>query len=358
VLIEVVQHDLGHGVALEDDDQALAGPAAALVAHVRDAGDAVVLGQLSDLVGQVVRVDLIGQLAHDQAGPALAVLFDVDDGPHCDRPAPGPVGIQDAASANDLAVGREVRSLDPLDQRLEQVLVTGVEVVQVPLHALGDLAQVVRRDLGGHPDRDPLRAVDEQVGEPRGQHDRLGRPAVVVRPEIDRVLVDVPQHLHRQRGETALGVPHRGRRVVARRAEVALPVDERHPHRPRLGEPDQSVVDGRVPVRVVLAHDVTDNARALEEAAVGPVAAVVHRVQDADVHGLEPVADVGQGAADDDRHRVVDVAALHLDLDVDRLQPAARFLRRRLRRVHAHVDLLRDDRGLRPVRSTENRPRS
>ena len=69
---------------------------------------------------------------------------------------------------DDQAAGGEVRALDPLDQRLEQLLVGGLEVVQVPLGAGGDLAQVVRRDLGGHADRDPLRAVDQQVGEPAG----------------------------------------------------------------------------------------------------------------------------------------------------------------------------------------------
>ena len=53
-------------------------------------------------------------------------------------------------------------------------------------------------------------------------------------------------------------------------------------------------------MRVVLAHDVADDARALGEAAVRAVAAVVHRVEHAAVHRLEPVAHVGQRAADDD----------------------------------------------------------
>ena len=191
-----------------------------------------------------------------------------------------------------------------------------------------DLAQVVRRDLGGHADRDPLGPVDQQVGEPARQHHGLGRAAVVVLPEVDGVLVDVPQHLHRQRGEAALGVAHGRGRVVARRAEVALAVDERHPHRPGLRHPHQRVVDRAVAVRVVVAHDLADDPRALEEAAVRPVAAVVHRVQDPHVDRLEPVPDVGQRAADDDRHRVVDVAALHLVLDVDRLGTVVPAVRR------------------------------
>src|SRR5712672_603463 len=158
-----------------------------------------------------------------------------------------------------------------------------------------------------------LRDINEETVDFRGNYDGL--------------LVDVPQHFHRQRGQAALGVPHGRGRVVAGRAEVALAVDERHPHRPGLRHPDQRVVDRAVAVRVVVAHDVADDPRALEEAAVRTEPAVVHRVQDPRVHRLEPVPHVGQGTADDDRHRVVDVAALHLVLDVDRLGTVVPALR-------------------------------
>ena len=70
---------------------------------------------------------------------------------------------------------------------------------------------------------------------------------------------------------------------------------------------------------VVLAHDLADDPGALEVATVRPVPAVVHRVQDPGVHRLQAVPDVREGPADDHGHRVVDVAALHLDLDVNRL---------------------------------------
>ena len=121
----------------------------------------------------------------------------------------------------------------------------------------------------------------------------------------------------------ALGVAHGGGRVVARRAEVAVAVDQRVAQRPRLRHPDQGVVDRRVAVRVVVTHDVTDDAGALHVAAVGPEAAVEHRVEDLAVYRLEAVAHVRQRAADDDAHRVVEVRALHLDLEADRLDPAA-----------------------------------
>ncbi len=211
--------------------------------HVGDAGDPAVVGQFGDLLRQVVGVYLERQLGGDQAGPALAVFLHLDDRAHGDRATAGAVGLLDSAAPDDLRGRREIRPLDPLDQRFQQFLVGRLEVLQVPLHALVDLAQVVRRDLGGHRHRDALRPIDEQVREPGRQHHGLSRAAVVVRPEIDSLLVDVPQHLHRQRSQPALGVAHGRGRVVARRTEVALAVDQRHPHRPVLGQPDESVVD-------------------------------------------------------------------------------------------------------------------
>ena len=56
-----------------------------------------------------------------------------------------------------------------------------------------DLAQVVRRDVRGHADGDAGRAVDQQVGDARRQHDRLGARVVVVRDEVDGVAVDDPR---------------------------------------------------------------------------------------------------------------------------------------------------------------------
>ena len=215
-------------------------------------------------------------------------------------------------------------------QGVLELLAGGVGVLEGPAGAVGHLAQVVRRDVGGHADRDAGRAVDQQVGEAGRQDRRLLAAAVVVGLEVDGLLVDVADHLQRQRGHPALGVPHRGRGVVARRAEVALAVDQRCAHHPRLGQADEGVVDRGVAVGVVLAHHVTDDARALREPAVGPVAAVVHRVEHPAVHRLQPVADVGQRAADDDRHRVVEEGPLHGRLQLDRLDPATGGSRRGL----------------------------
>ena len=165
----------------------------------------------------------------------------------------------------------------------------------------------------------PERAVDEQVREAARQHVGLEGLAVVVGAEVDGLLVDVAHHLHGQRRHPALGVPRGGGRVVARAAEVALALDQRVAQAPVLHEAHQGVVDRLVTVRVVGTHDLTDDAAALVEAAVGAVATVVHRVDDPAVHGLEAVAHVGERPADDDAHGVLDVRPLHLGVEVDRL---------------------------------------
>ena len=192
---------------------------------------------------------------------------------------------------------------------------------QGPLHGFVDLTQVVGRDVGRHTDRDTRGTVDEQVGEPGGQDDRLGLLVVVVRLEVDGVLVDVADHLHGQRSHLALGVSHGGRAVIALGTEVALTLDQLVAHGPRLGQTHQGVVDGRVAVRMILAHDVADDTGTLVPAAVGTIAAVVHRVDDATVHRLEAIAHVGQCSPDDDAHRVVEVGILDLVANLYRLDP-------------------------------------
>ena len=155
----------------------------------------------------------------------------------------------------------------------------------------------------------PVVPLTSRLGIAAGQHDRLELAAVVVGLEVDGVLVDRGGHRDRGRRHPALGVAHRGGGVVGR-AEVAVAVDQRQPHRPRLGHPDQGVVDRAVAVRVQPAHHLADDAGALHVAAVGAQAHVVHRVEDPALHRLEAVAGVGQGPGVDDRVGVLEERGL------------------------------------------------
>ncbi len=69
---------------------------------------------------------------------------------------------------------------------------------------------------------------------------------------------------------------------------------------------------------MVVAHDVADDLGGLGVLLVELEAHLLHAVEDAAVDGLEAVTDVGQGAADDDRHGVVEVRPAHLLFNIDR----------------------------------------
>ena len=318
VLVQVVEDDLRDGIPLERDDDAQADAVRGLVVDLGDAGDLAVAQLLRDRQDHVVRVDLVRQLG-DHDDRAAALLLDGGLAPHADRAAAGAVGVLDPLVTHDEPGGREVRAIDARHARLERLLLGGIGMLEHPVDRFRDLAQVVWRHLGGHTHGDAARAVDQQARNTGRQDHGLLRLAVVVRLEVDRVLLDVPHHLHGERGHLALGVTHGGRAVVAAGTEVALAVDHRIAHRPRLGQAHQRVVDRRVAVRVEVTHRVGDRLGRLHVTAVRAVAVVPHRVEDAAVHGLEAVPNVRQRAPDDDAHRVVDVASLHLGLDVDRL---------------------------------------
>ena len=75
-LVEVVEHHLGDGVALELDDHPDA-IAVGLVAEIGDALEALGLDQVGDLLDQPRLVDLVGQLVDDDRRP-LALLGFLD----------------------------------------------------------------------------------------------------------------------------------------------------------------------------------------------------------------------------------------------------------------------------------------
>ena len=148
----------------------------------------------------------------------------------------------------------------------------------------------------------------------------LGLPlgVVVVGLEVDRVLVEIVEQRIGDAGEPRLGVAVGRRRVAVHRAEIALAVDQRQAHREILRHPHHRVVDRELAVRVVFADHVADDARRFAVAAVPLVAVDLHRVEDAAVDRLQPVADIGQCARHDHAHRVIEVGAPHLLFDGDR----------------------------------------
>ena len=254
---------------------------------------------------------------HDDRHAILADFLDRGLAAHDHRTAPGVVRRENAVLAEHDAAGGKIRSRHVV---LDDLVDGDVRVIDVGAAGVDHLAQIVRRDVGRHADGDAARAVDQKIGESGRQDLGFLDGFVVVRLEIDGSLVDVVEQRMRDLGQARFGVAHGRRAIAVHRAEVALAVDERQAHREILGHAHHGVVDRRVAVRVVFAHDVADDARRLAERLVEVVAAFLHRKENAPMHRLQAVAHVGQRAADDHAHRVIEIRTPHLVFDGDRLR--------------------------------------
>ena len=217
-----------------------------------------------------------------------------------------------------LAAGREVRPFDVA----AQLHAAQIRIVQQLEECGAHLPKIVRGDVRGHPHRNAGRAVDQQVRDARRQHDGLRACAVVVGPERHGRLIDFGEQLVAEAGQAALGVPHRGRAVAVERSEVAGSVDEGIPQRKRLRHPNERLIERGIAVRVVVAHHVTDDLGALAMFGVGGEILLPHRVEDAALDRLQPVAYVGKRPRGDDRERVVEIPDLRRFVERDRLRLA------------------------------------
>ena len=272
----------------------------------------LLLDQVGDLLDELGLVDLIGNLGHDDAVATRGALLDVRLGANRDGAAAGLVGLADAAATHDGRAGREIRAGDDLQQLIER----DVRVLHDGDGRVDGLGEVMRRDVRRHADGDAGGAVDEQVGEARGEHLGLLHRLVVVGLPVDRLLLEVGEQLHGRLVEARFGVAHGRGGVAVDGTEVAVAVDERNAHGEVLREAHESVVDGGVAVRVILTHAVADGACRLDVRLVRRDAALVHRVEDAAMDGLEAIAHVGQCAGHDDGHRVLEERGAHLASEV------------------------------------------
>ena len=311
-LVELVQHDVGDGIALQLDDDADA-VAIALVAELGNAVDQLLVHHLGDALDQTGLVLLERHLGDDDRLAILADLLDGDAAAHLDRATTCAIGLQDAVAAHDDAAGREVRPRHVHHQLFD----CHVRVVDQRHGGVDHLAEVMRRDVGRHADGDAAGAVDQEVRELGRKDGRLAVLLVIVRLEVDGVAVDVAEQRLGRPGQPRLGVTHGGGRIAVHGTEIALPLDQRQAHREALRHPHHGVVDRGVSVRVVLAHHVADDARTLAGDLRPVVAAFHHGVEDAAMDRLQAVAHVRQRPRHDHAHGVVEVGATHLLFDCD-----------------------------------------
>ena len=206
--------------------------------------------------------------------------------------------LDDDAAGGEVGAGHES----------QQLLEAGVGELDEVEEGVAQLTRVVGRDARRHADGDARGAVGQEVGEARRQDDGLLPLPVIGVAEIDRVIVEAIEQGLGDGRQAGLGVAHGGGVIAVDIAEVALSLDQRIAHGEVLGQAHHGVVDGDVAMGVVLADDLADDAGAFLEPGLGLEPQKAHGVEEAPVDRLQPVAHVGQGARDDGRERVGQIA--------------------------------------------------
>ena len=253
-----------------------------MVLDVGDAVNALVLDQICHGLDQTRLVDHVRNLGNNDLALAVRQVYDLGLCADFNLAAAGRIGSANTAAAHDNAAGREVRTLDELTDFVH----LGFRVVDDIAGAVDNLGEVVRRDVGRHADRDTGRTVYQQVREAGGEHNRLLTLLIEVRLEIDRVFLDIRQHVVRQLGHAGLGVTVCSRRVAVHGTEVAVTVDQRIVQRKRLRHTHHRVINRCVTVRMVTTEHITDGRCRLAVGLVRGQAVLVHGVQDTAVYRL------------------------------------------------------------------------
>ena len=203
-------------------------------------------------------------------------------------------------------------------------------VVQQRQASLDNLAQIMRRYVGCHPDGDTRRAIDQQLRDARRQNRRFMFAFIIVGNKIDCFHVDVGQQFLGAARHADFGIAQRCGGVAVHGAEITLPVHEDVAHGEFLGHAHDGVVNRGIPVGVVLPDHVAHQPGRLLVGAVIVVAQFPHGVQYAAMHRFEAVAGIGQRSTDDYAHGVIEVGPPHLVFEIDRKN----LFRRRRHRAH------------------------
>ncbi len=223
------------------------------------------------------------------------------------------------AIAVDETSGGEIRPGDDLEQLVHRDLIAARPGFGHVNDRVADLTEVVRGDLGRHTDGNAIGAVDQQVGKNGGQDRRFLKAAVEVLGPGDGVHVEILKHRLGDSGQSRLGISHRGRRIAVDRAEVSLTVDQRCLHHEVLRQADHGEVDRAITVRMVFAQHLTDDAGGFLVRSVVQEPQIVHRIEDASLHRLEPVAYVGEGTVGDRLPCISHVGLGHVTMELDRV---------------------------------------
>ena len=156
------------------------------------------------------------------------------------------------------------------------------------------------RNVGCHTDRNTARSIYQKVRETGRKNGRFFFFSVIVVLHVNGVFLKISEHFHRDLRHTCFGISHCRSTVTIHGAEVAVSVNQYSPHIPWLCHVYKRTVNGRVTVRVIFTHGVTDNTRTFLVRFVRTVIHFIHGEQNSALYRLQSVTNIRKRTCDDD----------------------------------------------------------
>ena len=261
--------------------------------------------QLGDTLDQPCLLHLIRNFGDHHLVLPTSEIFRF---PFCPDPEAAPacrIGLRDRAPVlNQHAARREIRPRHKIDE-LGNGGIRGLEQMG---QGIGNFTHIVGRNAAGHADRNPGRAIGQEVREIRRQDERLAALTVIGVAEIDRIVIDTIEQSLGDLGHPGFGVTH-GRRVIAVHiAKISLPVDQRVADGKLLRQTHQRIVNRLIAMGMIFTHHIADDPGAFLVALIGIQLELAHRMQKPPMHRLQPVAHIRQRTGHDRGQRITQIA--------------------------------------------------
>ena len=289
MLIKLIQYDIRICVTTEINHNSHS-LTVGMIIDTRDSVDFLIAHKLGDFLYQPRLIHHIRKFCDDNLTLAVWQSLDIGNCADTDLSASGPVGIFNSAHPENLGASRKIRSLDDMHDFIKGGLSVLFNLIIDDFdYSTNNLPEIMRRNIRCHADSDSRCAIDQKIRNSCRKNGRLFFRIIEVRNKVNRILVHVTNHLHRDFAQPCLCITHCRGSVSVDRTEVSMTVNEGIPHIPVLRHRDKRSVNGRVSVRMIFSHRITDNTGTFSVRLVGSVIQFYHGIQNSSLYRFQTV---------------------------------------------------------------------
>ncbi len=185
---QLVQDHISIGITFQFNNNAHA-VTVGFITNFCDAFNDFFTSDFAQTFQQLAFIDLIRDFMDDNGFAFVPNGFNRGFRAHRHRTASRRIGRVRPRTTQNLTTGRKVRPRN----KAHQFFVGDIGVLHTCQTSVNDFAQIMWRNIGGHPHRDPARTIHQQVRYTGWQHNRFGKRFVIVGTKIDCVFINILQ---------------------------------------------------------------------------------------------------------------------------------------------------------------------